>query len=83
MVIKKKIEKTKQQPSDKVIENFINHGGKTSVEVDHSLKNQEDMRFTLRIPKEMVEQIDNKRKKRIGHVSRNNWILEAIAEKCR
>ena len=83
MVIKKKIEKTKQQPSDKVIENFINHGGKTSVEVDHSFKNQEDMRFTLRIPKEMVEQIDNKRKKRIGHVSRNNWILETIAEKCR
>lgn len=38
-------------------------------------------RFSLRLPSEMLESIDNECAKRIGCVSRNTWIAEAIAEK--
>jgi hypothetical protein len=59
------------------VAHFISQGGsvpeqqiKTGVMLDH--------RMTLRIPKELLEQIDNKRKTRPGVVSRNLIILEAI-----
>lgn len=38
-------------------------------------------RFSLRLPSEVLELIDKECAKRIGCVSRNTWIAEAIAEK--
>lgn len=40
-------------------------------------------RFNLRLLQETVEAIDSARARRIGNVSRNTWIMEAIAEKLR
>ena len=41
----------------------------------------EPRRFTLRLPQEIEEQIDQARGTRPGKVSRNTWIIEAIEEK--
>lgn len=38
-------------------------------------------RLNLRLPQETVEAIDSARARRIGNVSRNTWITEAIQEK--
>ncbi len=35
-------------------------------------------RLTLRIPKWLMEKVDEKRKQRVGKISRNLWILEII-----
>lgn len=94
MTIKKKVEKFFQaqeqdsikEGSDEKAATFIKSGGKASNEDSQLLSSGVDLlkeltRFTLRIPKEMVDEIDKQRKNRVGSVSRNNWILEAIAEK--
>jgi len=38
-------------------------------------------RLNLRLPQDTLEAIDNARGRRIGNVSRNTWITEAIQEK--
>ncbi|WP_321901225.1 ribbon-helix-helix domain-containing protein [Paraburkholderia tropica] len=38
-------------------------------------------RFNLRLAKETIEAIDRVRARRVGTVSRNTWITEAIEEK--
>ncbi len=38
-------------------------------------------RINLRLPPEMFEALDAARGRRIGAVSRNTWIMEAIQEK--
>lgn len=38
-------------------------------------------RFSMRLSSELLELIDNECLKRVGCVSRNTWIAEAIAEK--
>lgn len=78
MTIKKK--SIAQKPSEHLVEEFINSGGKSASEKDEA-SNKTEVRFTLRIPKEMVKEVDAQRKNRIGNISRNNWILEAIAGK--
>lgn len=40
---------------------------------------ESDHRLTLRMPLWLLKKIDKERKKRIGSVSRNLWILEFIA----
>lgn len=91
MTIKKKIDKKDKETKsiDDLTDEFIKSGGNTPSEIGPNVSNsgteilEELIRFTLRIPKEMVNEIDTHRKKRIGNVSRNNWILEAIAEKAK
>lgn len=39
---------------------------------------EEEIRFTLRIPLELIVDIDKDRKEKIGKISRNQWIIEAI-----
>ena len=41
----------------------------------------EETRFTLRAPQFVFRQIDAARRPRVGFVSRNTWVLEAITEK--
>lgn len=38
-------------------------------------------RFSLRLKKEILDDIDAKRAERPGNISRNTWIAEAVREK--
>ncbi|HHT8972209.1 TPA: ribbon-helix-helix domain-containing protein [Burkholderia cenocepacia] len=38
-------------------------------------------RITVRLPDEMLAKIDAECSRRVGNVSRNTWILEAVQEK--
>ena len=58
------------------IKKFIASGG--SLAVDQEVSQEGDHRLTLRIPKSLMNKIDVKRKKRVGKISRNLWILETI-----
>lgn len=73
MTIKKLLKK------EKLTEKFIDSGGKTTVESGKTLEDKL-MRVTLRIPKEMIEEIDKNRRGVIGNISRNTWILQALLE---
>ena len=80
MAVKKKVSKKFHQFD---IDEVINRGGKT-VEDSRSTKldlcSDHEIRFTLRIPNNLIVKIDSERKKRVGNVSRNQWILEAIGD---
>lgn len=77
---KNTLKKKPKKDEEILAEKFIGGGGKTSAESDRELDREEEMsKFTIRIPRETVEMIDEHRKKRVGNVSRNTWILEAIS----
>ncbi len=57
------------------VEKFISKGG--TVPTD-SQKHSDDCRLTLRMPKWLMDKVDEKRKKRVGKISRNLWILETL-----
>ena len=85
MTIKRLSKKQELKDSDdeernieKVTEEFIGAGGKTTNELIKESSNE--MRFTLRVPKNMIEDIDQIRKTLPGSVSRNTWILQLISE---
>jgi hypothetical protein len=78
MTVKKKASKNKSHQYN--VDEIINRGGKTSAENSSPEVDLAETRFTLRIPNKMIDKIDKDREKRIGNVSRNQWILEAIAE---
>jgi len=93
MVIKKlsKQQQVKQVKCvDRNIENltedFISSGGMTTSESSRSerhnsrsIRDEEEVRFTLRIPKHMLQEIDEQRKHQDGSISRNTWILQLIS----
>lgn len=80
MTVKRKAIKSK--PTQYNIEEIINRGGKTTEDSRGDQKQEElEIRFTLRIPQKMINEIDKERDSRVGNISRNQWILEAIAEK--
>jgi hypothetical protein len=71
--LQKPVKKEPQRTETKVNE-FISKGGSLA-----SLDEQEgDHRLTLRIPKWLMTKVDAQRKKRVGTISRNLWILEII-----
>jgi hypothetical protein len=72
----KKAEKTHLTQDEKSVEKFIAKGG--SLSLDLFEEREDDHRLTLRIPKELVHKIDEKRKQRVGKISRNLWILETL-----
>lgn len=65
---------------DKKLEQFISKGGDLPMKI---LNNEEEHRLTLRIPKHLMELIDKKRKKRVGKISRNLWLVELIEKATR
>jgi len=79
MAVKKKSSKTKNLKYD--IDNIINGGGKTTFDTKQDWKENAEIRFTLRISEKIINKIDSDRESRIGNVSRNQWILEAISER--
>lgn len=80
MTVKKKAPKS--QPSVQYnIDDIINRGGKTTADSTPKINEEDEIRFTLRIPEKIIKKLDADRESRIGNVSRNQWILEAIAER--
>ncbi len=77
MAVSKKLKKIQQ---DLNVEELILKGGSSVSEEENQIK-LEELRFHLRIPKEIVEKIDADRKSQGGFVSRNTWILQTILEK--
>ena len=51
--------------------------------IDDKDKEDDNHRLTIRIPKLLLDQIDIKRKQRVGKISRNLWILETIEKACK
>lgn len=78
MTIQKKKSKSLHpiHPSPSKIEEIINRGG--AVKEDKNSTKSNEIRFTMRIPKEILKKIDHLRKLRVGNVSRNQWIIEAL-----
>jgi ribosomal protein L2 len=65
--------------TENTIEKFISQGGSLAQDTTAQIQvSNEEHRLTLRIPKELLERIDTKRKERVGKISRNLWILEQI-----
>jgi len=68
---------------ERLTEKFIGSGGKTTSEAElnsNKSGNDEEMRFTLRVPKNMIKEIDEIRKRQAGSVSRNTWILQSVSD---
>lgn len=59
---------------DRKVDTFISKGGSLATNKEEP----DDHRLTLRIPQWLMAKIDLKRKERVGTVSRNFWILEAL-----
>lgn len=86
MTIKRKATKApayEQTDIEDKIGKVINRGGKIGVdeETSQSIKENdidEEIRFTLRIPMSLIQKVDQCRKKRVGNISRNQWIIEAV-----
>jgi hypothetical protein len=76
MAIKELIKSVKMTSimNEKDAEAFISKGGTLPV---NSVV-EEDHRLTLRIPRELMDRIDVKRKERVGKISRTLLILQAI-----
>lgn len=70
---------TKEQEDN--VNKFISKGGTLAIE-DMQIQD-DDHRLTLRIPKYLMDKVDEKRKKRVGKISRNLWILELIEKATR
>jgi len=67
-----------RRPQD--IDAVINRGGSSSA-ASHEEPTEKERIFNLRVPESVVEKVDALRKLRTGKISRNTWILEAIADK--
>lgn len=78
MTVQKKAEKKEIEESLVDIESLILKGGSIAEEKE-SEKKMEKFRMHLNIPVEVVEKIDEARKK--DFLSRTTWILQAIIEK--
>jgi hypothetical protein len=79
MTIKKKASKKPHIQYD--IDDIINRGGQTAIDSRQKSQQEIEIRFTLRIPEKLIKKIDSDRCERVGNVSRNQWILEAIAKR--
>lgn len=68
----------KTNENEELFDSFIQRGGKTKGESTPKTQEEKMMRFSLRVPAALVNEIDQYRKKKFGSISRNLWILEAI-----
>lgn len=69
MAVKKKSIKSN------TLNEIIERGGKTSQE-SIELNEKDEIRFTLRIPRDLMKKVDILRKRRPGNVSRNQFLIE-------
>ena len=82
--VRKEVEtKVVERQSDK-IDKFISKGGTLAADtIENQAGDSTDHRLTLRIPKQLMDKVDAKRKQRVGKISRNLWILEIIEKASR
>ena len=66
----------KRSPRDIDVDSFARRGGSDPTPSSDHLH-----MTSIRVPTSMLGKIDELRKKRVGNVSRNTWILEAIEDK--
>ena len=83
MGISKKPEKRAETPlAEAQIKTFIHQGGSVPTAQATALLDLETTKsLSLRLSSKQLELVDLARDKRLVHVSRNSWILEAILEK--
>lgn len=67
------------QVIDKKAEDFINQGGSTTVKADATAK--AEAAVNVRLPMEVLAQVDEAVKRRRVKTPRHRWLLEAIIEK--
>lgn len=81
MVVRQKPKATTQKPSN--VEEFIQKGGSVSQETEPlSGTDEADVKgLKLRLPLELLQEVDEAVKRRRPSPSRHQWILEAIYEK--
>lgn len=77
MAVKKPVEKL---ISEQDIDTLISRGAPVSEDKKKEFDPKKSTHINLRIPKNMLNQVDEVMKKRVG-ISRIGWILEAIQEK--
>lgn len=70
----------KPKIDERKVAEFISKGSQTKKEITNNSE-QSDHRMILRMPRWLLEKLDEKRLERIGTISRNSLILEYI-EKC-
>lgn len=77
MAIKELKKQVKNQPVhvEEKVKKFISKGGRLAENME---ENDDDHRLTLRIPQWLMDKVDDKRKERVGKISRNLLILEII-----
>jgi predicted HicB family RNase H-like nuclease len=87
MVIKNKVVKDRSTPiqtsAEETANRVIERGGKTIADAaayeergyDH------EVRFTLRVSRDLIAKIDEARGRRAGNISRNQWIVETISQR--
>lgn len=74
-----KAEINQADPNEAKIQAMIEKGGSPIKAVKETRKNKkETTTISLRLPPELLNQIDANREEKPFKVSRNNWILEAI-----
>lgn len=85
MTIKRKASKSHnyvqsdiEEKVEKKLKEVINRGGGVAQERKNLV--DPEIRFTLRIQESLIKKIDKARKPRVGNISRNQWILEAISQ---
>lgn len=83
MVVKRKSSRgpIAQQDHEEMVGKVIDRGGSTAVDPfaqERASFKRKEMCFTLRIQADLIKKVDCTRKNRIGNISRNQWIIEAI-----
>jgi hypothetical protein len=75
--------KPKETPAadETAVRAFIEKGGSTVAEAEEAVPAGKLQRLQLRLQHDLVERIDELRKKRTVAPSRHDWFLEAILEK--
>ncbi len=72
--------KSETDKNEAMVQEFISQGGSVP---ETQGGEEQDHRLTLRIPHWLIAKIDEKRKERIGSISRNLWILEQLDKACK
>ena len=64
--------------ANKSVEDFICKGGSSAIEEKKEEISNEEIRITLRCPRDLIEKLDQKRKEKVGRLSRNQAIIEIL-----
>jgi len=71
--------KSKPKVSEKTITEIIEKGG--SVPAEKTVKSKSEQTVNLRLPEDLLDEIDNLVGARRVKTSRHTWLMEAVVEK--